>query len=86
MTPDVVIRYETSERARDAIKIFGFLQETPDCSISTHQFACMRAYLAIQIMLDNGNRADCILNLTHEHVEKAVSHESTGRYIYSVII
>ena len=44
VTPDVVIRYETSERAREAIKIFDFLQETPDCSISTYQFAHMRAY------------------------------------------
>ena len=37
-------------------------------------------------MLDNGNRANCILNLTHGHLETAVSHESTGCYIYSILV
>lgn len=70
LTPDQIKQYESSQDARDAIKLFGDYS-SPSCpTLSQADYCIMREYLLVQISLQNSHRSGVLSNMTIEEFDK----------------
>ncbi|XP_057304437.1 uncharacterized protein LOC130641583 [Hydractinia symbiolongicarpus] len=64
LTPEQIKTYESSENARNAIKLFGEYGSATCPQLSQTDYCCMREYLLMQICLQNTQRSGVCSNLT----------------------
>ena len=70
-TPDQIRDFETSEVAREAVRLLGKYQEKGDAEPSQPEYTCIRDYLLTVICINNGSRSGALANMTLQEFERA---------------
>ena len=73
--PEDIKHFDTSEVARNAVKIIGEFQDNPDAPLTTSQYTLVRDYLMTMICIDNGSRSGPISNMTLEEFSNCSKEE-----------
>ena len=74
--PQDVKKFDTSEVARNAVKILGEFQNAGEVEIlSQTEYTAVRDYLMTEICIDNGSRSGSIVNMTLEEFNNASKEE-----------
>ena len=71
ITPEQVAKYERSEGARNAIKLFSSFSNDPLPNLTRNDYCCMRDYLIFQISLQNSHRSGVVANMLVGEFNKA---------------
>jgi hypothetical protein len=76
-TPEQVKQFDTSDVAREAVKILGEFEESPEHVMPSHtQYTTVRDYLLTILCINNGSRAGALANMTLEEFRAAKRHDS----------
>ncbi|CAB3983100.1 Hypothetical predicted protein [Paramuricea clavata] len=76
-TPEQVKQFDTSDVAREAVKILGEFEESPEHVMLSHtQYTTVRDYLLTILCINNGSRAGALANMTLEEFRAAKRHDS----------
>ena len=53
ISPEQIEAFETSQAARDAVKLLGQLTEARDMEITLNHYTLIRGYLLVEVSVDN---------------------------------
>ena len=79
ITPDQVEKYERSESARNAIKLFSSFSKEPLPPLTRNDYCCMQDYLVFQLSIQNSHRSGVEANMLVEEFQKATQEDDFMR-------
>ena len=79
VSPEQIEKYERSEDARNAIKLFGLYDQDSGPLLNRQDYCTMRDYLYWQISLQNSHRSGVCSNLTLAEFQKAACEDGMVR-------